>query len=656
MPFGQLTRAPRRVLTLFLIVTLIPVAALGVLSWKLLEQDQELEAQRLHDRLEKSAEIVAAALRQRLADESARFAKLENDPQELPDDTVLVTFDSEGIRAQPPGRVLYGPELPATGGSRPGVFDAGDALEYQGNYEGAIGAYRALTGSNDLHTRTEAWVRLARSYRNNQQLQESLAAYRELERFGPMNIAGTPVDLLARERQCDVLGQLGLTAELMHAARDLNTDFESGHWLLDRASYELYLEDAPRRFPSEAQPLTPSPDQLALTQDVNELWTRWQSSPPGESHEAEWRSLWIGDRSVIALERASGNTLSAFVVGPGYLESQWKDVWEKQGVNLSLTDTEKHPVFGPVFSFNSNAATRRAEDTRLPWTIQVAGAHPDADSAQITTRRRLLSAGLALMALLTLLGGYFTLRAARREFAVSRLQSDFVSAVSHEFRTPLTALRHMTELLANNTVLTDDRRRQYYTVMARETERLHRLIEGLLAFGRMEAGRMPQTLEAVDPVELTQTAVAEFESSLGENHHAHRVEFTANGLKPQASTIRANREALSRAIRNLLENAVKYSPNSPIVGVHLSQQGNCVAIHVHDDGFGIPAEEQNTIFEKFVRGAASKALNVSGTGIGLAMTQHIVRTHGGKVVLDSAPGRGTTFTIQLPMADREDKG
>lgn len=357
-----------------------------------------------------------------------------------------------------------------------------------------------------------------------------------------------------------------------------------------------------------------------------------------------------------ALERASGNTLTAFVVGPGYVESQWKDIWEKQGVNLSLADTEKHPVFGPVFSSNTIAATRSAGETRLPWTIQVASAHPDADSAQITARRRLLSAGLALMALLTLLGGYFTLRAAGREFAVSRLQSDFVSAVSHEFRTPLTALRHMTELLANNTVLADDRRRQYYTVMARETERLHRLVEGLLAFGRMEAGRTAQSLEAVDPVELTQAAVAEFESSLAQDPGAHRVEFTSNGVKPQSSTIRANREALSRAIRNLLENAVKYSPNSLVVGVHLSRHGNGVAIHVHDDGFGISAEEQRTIFEKFVRGAASKELNVSGTGIGLAMAQHIVRTHGGEVVLESAPGKGTTFTIQLPMADRVNKG
>jgi signal transduction histidine kinase len=201
----------------------------------------------------------------------------------------------------------------------------------------------------------------------------------------------------------------------------------------------------------------------------------------------------------------------------------------------------------------------------------------------------------------------------------------------------------MTELLSTDAVLAEDRRRQYYGVMSRETERLHRLVEGLLAFGRMEARGSETHFETVDPVELAESAVAEFQPG------AHRVELTTNGVKPRSTAIRANREALSRAIRNLLENAVKYSPNAPAVQVHLERKGDRLAIRVHDDGFGIPAAEQKRIFDKFVRGAASKALNVPGTGIGLAMTQQIVRAHGGEIQLESEPGRGTTFTIELPV-------
>jgi signal transduction histidine kinase len=146
-------------------------------------------------------------------------------------------------------------------------------------------------------------------------------------------------------------------------------------------------------------------------------------------------------------------------------------------------------------------------------------------------------------------------------------------------------------------------------------------------------------------VELTHNAVAEFQSG------ARRIELTTNGVKPQSTTIRANPEAFSRAIRNLLENAIKYSPESSEVQVDLSRQGDRLAIRVHDGGFGIPVEEQKRIFDKFVRGAAAKALNVPGTGIGLAMTHHIVHAHGGEIQLESEPGRGTTFTILLPVSN-----
>ena len=112
--------------------------------------------------------------------------------------------------------------------------------------------------------------------------------------------------------------------------------------------------------------------------------------------------------------------------------------------------------------------------------------------------------------------------------------------------------------------------------------------------------------------------------------------------------IKANREALGRAVRNLLENAVKYSPESKAVEVRLGHRRDRIAIGVHDEGFGIPSSEQKVIFEKFVRGAASKAMHVQGTGIGLAMARHIVRAHGGEIRLESEPGRGTTFTIELP--------
>ena len=128
---------------------------------------------------------------------------------------------------------------------------------------------------------------------------------------------------------------------------------------------------------------------------------------------------------------------------------------------------------------------------------------------------------------------------------------------------------------------------------------------------------------------------------------ARRVELLVNIAEGQSTTVRADSEALALAIRNLLDNGVKYSPDSSTVRVELAREGLRLAIRVHDEGIGIPGSEQKKIFQKFVRGAGAKALSVKGTGIGLAMVQHVVSAHGGTIALDSETGRGTTFTILL---------
>ena len=118
-------------------------------------------------------------------------------------------------------------------------------------------------------------------------------------------------------------------------------------------------------------------------------------------------------------------------------------------------------------------------------------------------------------------------------------------------------------------------------------------------------------------------------------------------------SIHADREAIGRALLNLLDNAAKYSPESPLVWVDLGCEDQRVAIQVRDRGDGIPAAERNTIFDKFVRGATAKASGVEGAGIGLSMVRHIIRAHGGDVRLESEPGRGSTFTILLPIGAKE---
>ena len=196
---------------------------------------------------------------------------------------------------------------------------------------------------------------------------------------------------------------------------------------------------------------------------------------------------------------------------------------------------------------------------------------------------------------------------------------------------------------------TEDRRETYYRALGRQTDRLQRLVESLLDFGRMEAGTSPYQMEPLDACALIRSVVNEFEQdSAASGYH---VELRVEGLQGMTPTVTGDREALTHAVWNLLDNAVKYSPECRTVWVDVERSGSRLAIRVRDRGLGVPSNEHEDIFRRFVRGADAKALGITGTGIGLAMVRHIVSAHGGEVSMASEPGAGSTFTLVLPMVD-----
>ena len=293
-------------------------------------------------------------------------------------------------------------------------------------------------------------------------------------------------------------------------------------------------------------------------------------------------------------------------------------------------------------------AVRTASATNLPWTVHAIEPGP-APAGSLSPQAQLMLAAIGVMMFAVAAGGYLTTRSLLRATHVSRLQSDFVSAVSHEFRTPLTAIRHLSQLLARGRVSSDERRAAFYELLVHESDRLHRLVEGLLNFARLEAGELDYSFEAVDPGPYLREIVADFRRDISGRDVG--IELTGDDVALPA--IRADREVLGRVFWNLLDNAAKYSPDSPQVRVEIEAGDGEVRVRVRDHGMGIPAVEQSLIFEKFSRGAAARAASIKGTGIGLAMARDIVRAHGGDIGVDSAVGSGSTFTVMLPAAFTE---
>jgi two-component system phosphate regulon sensor histidine kinase PhoR len=232
-----------------------------------------------------------------------------------------------------------------------------------------------------------------------------------------------------------------------------------------------------------------------------------------------------------------------------------------------------------------------------------------------------------------------------RELAVAELQSDFVSAVSHEFRTPLTALRQFTELL-NATDEPDAVKRQaFHRAQLRATDRLQRLVESLLDFGRMEAGARPYELKTISAHDTVRDVVDEFRRDGLPTGFSLRLT-----TPPDGACIDADRVAIARALWNLLDNAVKYSGDSRSIQVEVRRREASIVIDVKDFGSGIPSSEQARIFDKFVRGSLGRERGIQGTGLGLAMVRHIATAHHGSVELVSSVGAGSTFSLVVPIA------
>jgi signal transduction histidine kinase len=640
--------ASRRLILSFVLVLLVPAAAVVWLGVRLVDQDRTLAARQLRERREAAADRVIASLQQAVAISERRLAA---DPDAFPfqadDDALLMTLDAHGIKTSPRHRLLYLPVLPHALYEPTVPFEAGEVLEFRaGDFSGAARAYRELASSRSREVRAGALLRLARALRKSGRSDEALQAYSDLKDITDTQVSGLPSDLVARRARCALLDELRRTGERTAEARALYADLIAARWPLDEGTFLSYSEQAARW--AGLEPSLPR-DRLGLSAAATWVWQEWTAAGRGELRSAGRRSRRFEGIDVTLLWQDSGDRATVLLAGPRFQAREWftgaHAVTSAGGLLVALTDADGLAVLGTQPTNMSSAERRLSAVTDLPWTVVVGSANEVADLEGLAGRRRLILVGLVLLVSMVIAAGYVMLRAVSRELTVAQLQSDFVSAVSHEFRTPLTSLRQFTDLLNDDPHAPSKKRQLYYQAQARATERLHRLVESLLDFGRMEAGAHPYRLERHAAAPLVRCIAEEFQQEGSAAGFALEL-----SVRDEGRVINVDPDALTRAVWNLLDNAVKYSGSSRTVTLTLESTADAVLISVRDEGLGIPRHEHHEIFRKFVRGAASHAHGIKGTGIGLAMVRHIVESHGGTVRVDSTPGLGSTFTIELPAA------
>jgi signal transduction histidine kinase len=254
-------------------------------------------------------------------------------------------------------------------------------------------------------------------------------------------------------------------------------------------------------------------------------------------------------------------------------------------------------------------------------------------------------AAFALLLLMIGAGLVATYRLVRRESEIARLKSDFVANVSHDLKTPLALIRMFAETLEMDRVPDEQRRREYYGVLTRESERLSRLIDNVLDFSRIESGRQRYDI-APGPVEpLVHEVMESF------RHPLHQQGFTTEvTVDPDLPDVPLDPDAIKQALANLVDNAMKYSADRRRIRVTARRVGAGVVMEVADEGIGIPAPERERIFEKFYRVGRSETQGRRGSGVGLALVKHIVEAHRGHITVESRPGEGSRFALHLPGA------
>jgi signal transduction histidine kinase len=260
--------------------------------------------------------------------------------------------------------------------------------------------------------------------------------------------------------------------------------------------------------------------------------------------------------------------------------------------------------------------------------------------------RRLAVAKTALIGfidMMLLAGLYLAYTNVRREVHLARLKSDFVANVSHELKTPLALIRLFAETLELGRVQGAEKAKQYYRIINKESQRLTQLINNILDFSRIEAGRKQYRLVRTDVARVVSEVLDAYRFPIEQQGFTLEVEMAED--LPEAEI---DPEAIEQALLNLVNNSIKYSRDEKYIKLSVRHEAGKILVSVADKGIGVAKADQKKIFEKFYRAENTLVHETKGSGLGLALVQHIMEAHGGTVELESSPGKGSTFTLVIP--------
>jgi len=561
----------------------------------------------------------------------------------------------------------------------------------QKKYESAVSIYNDLmTVVKEKNGQAQLLNRIARNLTKSKDYKQAISIYSKIINEYPecKTSSGLPMVIIARLQLSDCFRKSGEYENGLNEALNLYEKLLTNSWILSESQFITYAsmvkemimdiwQNKPVELLSEEE-YNRQLEQLSAdhmsrieqwqiirdlkTEIIPEFQSRLtQSGPNTQSPSRDYKTIDNNDFLVISsmIPDENNNDLQGILgvtINSDYLENKiLTDIINVinagEIVNFTIANINGRILYGERDTTEEISKTTEYFDNNFPpWRI-------DAYSAVSTGTGLIgLHKSFYFWTILTLLlilsfGVVLIVRTVAHEMEVLRIKSDFVSSVSHEFKTPLTSIKALTERLLEGKVEDQGKMNQYFSVISQDTYKLTHLVGNILDFAKIEEGKKEYDFEETDMIEWLDQTVENFKKE-----NLQREITIRTRIPDDVPHLSIDKNAMTMAVSNLLDNAIKSSTEKNEIDVIVVKNVNNFLIKVKDYGIGIPHDELNKVFEKFYQGSNATRLSTKGTGLGLTLVRHTIESHGGKVIVESKVNQGSTFTLSLPIKNKTEGG